>query len=257
MKQLSLLTVAVFTSCLLVINTFGGPEPPPSGKEMKEVAPPPPPLCEWGGFYVGIHGGGQFGHSETGETFDISGFGSETGPTFGYNESGFIGGGQVGYNWQWRWLVLGPEFDVGYMDVGGSGTPAGVSDVYGSTNGGFYTTLRGRAGVAFDWNGCWLLYATGGAIGVDYTTRYHVDPDFFDARRTDFDWGYCVGGGIERQIFDRHWSIKVEYLYFSLSNQSFDNSRSLFYLDENRTVTGHIFGETFGHIVRAGLNYHF
>ena len=95
-------------------------------------------------------------------------------------------------------------------------------------------------------NGCWLVYATGGAIGVNYTTRFHVtldDTDFFDARDSDFDWGYSVGGGIERKIFNRHWSMKVEYLYFSLDDQSLCNTQS--------GVTAHFEAHTFGHIVRG------
>ncbi len=102
----------VFACGALGTTAFAGTETY-SGKEMKQVAPAPPPMCEWGGFYVGLHAGGQFGHSETAESFTVEGLGMETGPKFGYSESGFNGGGQFGYNWQWNWLVLGPEFDVG------------------------------------------------------------------------------------------------------------------------------------------------
>jgi hypothetical protein len=32
-------------------------------KQSKAVVPPPPPpMCEWTGFYLGLHAGGQFGH---------------------------------------------------------------------------------------------------------------------------------------------------------------------------------------------------
>jgi outer membrane immunogenic protein len=242
MKQRSILTAAVFASCLLVLTVVAGPEPLPSGKEMKQVAPlpPPPPECSWTGFYLGIHGGGEFGHSETADFV--------TGRSFGYHESGFNGGGQFGYNWQWHCLVLGPEFDFGYMNLDGKGSEHPFTGVHGETDSDFYTTLRGRIGMTLDWHGCWLVYGTGGAIGLDYTTRFHVDPDFFDARRSDFDWGYTLGGGVERML-TRHWSVKTEYLYFSLDDQSFSNTQS--------GITGHFNAETTGHIVRAGLNYKF
>ena len=58
------------------------------------------------------HAGGEFGPSET--------FDSVTDSRFGYKESGFNGGGQLGYNFQWNWLVLGAEFDVDYMNLTGS-----------------------------------------------------------------------------------------------------------------------------------------
>ena len=94
--------------------------------------------------------------------------------------------------------------------------------VRAATDSDFYTTLRVRIGVA-SVNGCWLVYATGGAIGGNYTTRFHVtldDTDFFDARDSDFDWGYSVGGGIERKIFNRHWSMKGAKIKWSLRDSN-------------------------------------
>jgi opacity protein-like surface antigen len=234
--------IAVFgPTALFALTAFGGPEPFPSGKEMKEVATmPPPPLCDWTGFYLGLHAGGEFGHSETAD--------SAIDRRFGYTESGFNGGMQFGYNFQWHCLVIGPEFDVGYMSLHGNGQEPGFADVHAQTESDFYTTMRGRVGVRLNCGGCWLIYGTGGAIGVNYTGRFHVDPDFFDARGNDFDWGYTVGGGVERMV-TRHWSIKMEYLYFSLDDLPFSNTGS--------GVTAHFDAETTGHIIRAGLNYKF
>jgi outer membrane immunogenic protein len=213
-----------------------------SEKEMKEVAPlPAVSLCDWSGPYVGLHAGGEFGHSETNDF--------ATGHRFGYGESGFNGGMQFGYNYQWQRFVIGPEFDVGYMDLQGRGDEPGFgSRVHGETDSDFYTTLRGRAGITLNCHGCWLLYATGGAIGVNYTTRFHIDPNLFDARSSDFNWGYTVGGGIERKLTPR-WSMKVEYLYFSLDEQSFSSPSPNLIADFN--------AETTGHILRVGLNYKF
>jgi outer membrane immunogenic protein len=224
-----------------------------SGKDTKAVqAAPPPPMCEWGGFYIGLHAGGQFGHSETTDLDDWNSPDKE----WGYSESGFNGGAQFGYNFQWHWLVLGPEFDVGYMNLHGHGTEPGSpnGDSRGETDSDFYTTLRGRVGVTLDWNGCWLIYGTGGAIGINYTTRFIDDSavapgtGVIDARDTDFNWGYTVGGGVERQL-NPHWSVKAEYLYFDLDDQHFSgvSAGTRYRFD----------GETAGHIVRAGLNYKF
>ena len=60
--------------------------------------------------------GGQFGHSEDN---DID-FYWPRGPgaqKWGYGESGFVAGGQVGYNFQWNWLVLGVETDFQGSDI--------------------------------------------------------------------------------------------------------------------------------------------
>lgn len=241
MKQLIHITFVFCAGAIVALTAMGGPEPLPSGKDVKQVVmTQAPPVCEWTGFYVGLHGGGQFGHSETDD--------SETSRRFGYSESGFIGGGQVGYNFQMGWLVIGPEFDAGYMDLEGRGGEPGFSTVHAETDSDFYTTFRGRVGLAFNAGGCWLIYGTGGGIGVNYTTRFHVDPDFFDARDNDFNWGYTFGGGVERMV-TRHWSIKAEYLYFRLDDQSYGNVGS--------GVSADFDTHTFGHIIRAGLNYKF
>src|SRR5215470_15188884 len=58
--------------------------------------PPPPPFYNWTGLYVGVHVGGGWADLGIGDT-----------------GSGFLGGGQVGYNYQIspQW-VLGVEADV-------------------------------------------------------------------------------------------------------------------------------------------------
>ena len=242
MKSLTRLFIAFCACNALALIAYAGPESLPSGKEMKEVAPAPPPPCDWTGFYIGLNVGGQFGHSEN---KDLDDWERDDGP-WGYSESGFIAGGQVGYNFQWNWLVLGAEVDGGYMNLDGRGSePNSGGDTFGQSDSDFYTTFRGRIGVAY--KSC-LIYATGGGIGVNYEKRV-ADVGVLDGHTTDFNLGYTVGGGIEH-MFGCHWSMKVEYLYFALDRETF-----------SETAT---FGETFrwqadtaGHIVRAGLNYKF
>jgi outer membrane immunogenic protein len=256
MKQLSRLTIALFACIGLAITAVAGPEALPSGKEMKEVAPPPPP-CNWTGFYFGIHGGGQFGHSED---RDIDGYQGLVGSEWGYDESGAVAGGQIGYNWQWNWLVLGPEIDLGYMNLDGSGvsrydTLNYASDTHGSTSSDLYMTFRGRVGFALD---KWLIYATGGGIAVNYDTSVIDDRDvppagdeLLDAHAKELNWGWTVGGGVERMI-GCHWSVKTEYLFFDLGDQGFSG------VGVNGGHTFHFTGiGTEGHIIRAGLNYKF
>jgi outer membrane immunogenic protein len=259
MKQLIRLTILFWTCAALALTVVAGPEPLPSGKEMKQVAPAPPPECNWTGFYIGINVGGQFGHSED---KDLDFYNADNQP-WGYSESGVVAGGQVGYNFQWNWLVLGFEADGGYMNLDGSGVePAsasfGGSDTRGSTDSDFFTTFRGRIGIAMN---TWLFYATGGGIGVNYEQRVRDGCDtgacgagLIDAHRQDFNWGYTVGGGIEKML-GCHWSIKAEYLYFALDRQDFSG------IDTGDVEAfGERFrfnGDTAGHIIRGGLNYKF
>src|ERR1051325_9976826 len=124
MKQLTRLTILLCVSAALATTVVAGPEPLSSGKEMKEVAPAPPE-CNWSGFYIGLNVGGQFGHSETN---DLDEWNITAYHHFGYDESGVIAGGQVGYNFQWNWLVLGIEADGGYMNLDGRGVEPGSPD---------------------------------------------------------------------------------------------------------------------------------
>jgi outer membrane immunogenic protein len=185
MKELLRLTTLFCAVAALPLTMLAGPEALPSGKEMKQVAPAPPPECNWTGFYIGLHVGGQFGHAETVDladddlfdrTYQFNGNGPDPRP-WGYDQSGVIAGGQVGYNFQWNWIVLGIEADGGYMNIEGDGfepdpgpgTPefnrGRRPDIRGRSDSDFYTTFRGRIGIALNQ---WLFYATGGGIGVNW-----------------------------------------------------------------------------------------
>jgi outer membrane immunogenic protein len=260
MKQLFRQAILFCAFAGLPLGALAGPEA--SGKEMKQVAPAPLPECNWTGFYIGLHVGGQFGHAEDVDVdryqFNARGpdpFNRE----WGYSQSGVVAGGQIGYNFQWNWLVLGPEIDLGYMNIEGSAVDPDTvehrgSDTRGHSDSDFYATFRGRIGIALNQ---WLFYATGGGIAVNWDTSVRDDCntrpcgfDLIDAHTQDFDWGWTVGGGIERMIAC-HWSIKAEYLFYQLDTQDFSG------VDDR-------FGDTFrfrahdqGHIVRGGLNYKF
>ena len=243
MKTLTSYLIVPIACSVLALTSFGGPEPVRDYKETKNVAPMPLPECNWTGFYIGLNAGGQFGNSENKDLDDWIILNQK----WSYSESGFVGGGQIGYNYQWRWLVVGLEADGGYMNLDGKKfEPNSGQDTFGETDSDFFTTIRGKVGFAHD---CWLFYATGGGIGVNYEKRV-ADPDVLNVHNTNFDWGYTLGGGIER-MFGRHWSVKLEYLYFNLGNETF-SGRFRGVGEQFRWQS-----DTDGHIVRAGLNYHF
>jgi outer membrane immunogenic protein len=261
-KQLIRLTTLFCACAALALTAVAGPEPLPSGKEMKQVAPAPLPECNWTGFYIGLNVGGQWGHSED---RDLDGYSTrEEGNIWGYDESGVIAGGTIGYNYQWNWLVLGIEGDGGYMNLEGNGVSRFDarflgSDTHGKTDSDFYTTIRGRLGFAW---GHWLFYATGGGIGVNLTTRVIDNCDtgacgdeLIHADTTDFNWGWTGGGGIE-YMFGCHWTAKAEYLRYQLDDQNF--SGAAHFSDGDFAGRFRFTGiGTEGNIVRAGLNYKF
>ena len=262
MKQLIRLMGVLFVCSAVGTAAFAGPESF-SGKEMKQVAPAPVPECNWTGFYIGINVGGQFGHSEDRDydyNFGVSN-GFEGPKSWGYDESGVAAGGQVGYNYQWNWLVLGAEAEGGYMNLEGRGVEPGSpgGDTHGRTDSDFFTTIRGRIGFAL---GHFLFYGTGGGIGVNLKTRVIDDcvtgncgDTLIDAGKTDFDWGWTGGGGVEYML-GCHWTIRGEYLRYQLGDQSFDGAAH--FSDGDFAGRFHFKGiGTEGNIFRAALNYKF
>jgi len=253
MKQLIRLTGVLFACTALATAAFAGTEMY-SGKESKAVAPAPVPECNWTGFYIGLNGGGNFGHAED---KDLDGYNFLDKP-WGYDTSGVVAGGQVGYNYQWNWLVLGIEGDLGYMNIdGGAHEPDRFflrNDTFGHSESDFYTTIRGRLGFAF---GHWLFYGTGGGIGLNWDTKVTDNCDtgncglgLIDAHKQEFDWGWVEGGGVEYML-NCHWTVRGEYLRYQLDDQHFDG------VDTFNGLTYSWRANAEGNIFRAALNYKF
>jgi outer membrane immunogenic protein len=66
------------------------------------------PEWNWSGFYAGLNAG--YARSTT-VWNDLDGFENAGGVLANESTNGFIGGGQVGYNWQFRHAVVGIETD--------------------------------------------------------------------------------------------------------------------------------------------------
>jgi outer membrane immunogenic protein len=116
----------------------------PSRKAPVYVAPPPPTL--WTGFYAGLNAGYDWGISTNSQTvagglYDNYATGI-LGAPFGLpgamslansgnanvNRSGFIGGGQIGYNYQWGpSFVVGLEADIQGAGIRGNGSFTGAA----------------------------------------------------------------------------------------------------------------------------------
>jgi outer membrane immunogenic protein len=143
MKKILLSTVA-----LVGLTVTAAAADLPSRKAPAMMAPVP--VFTWTGFYVGVNAGYGWGNDDN-RGFNVVNRGNDDG--------GFVGGAQLGYNYQMGMFVLGAETDLQYADLGGNFTVNGVR--YGSDNEWFGTT-RVRAGIAVD---RFMVYATG---GVEY-----------------------------------------------------------------------------------------
>jgi outer membrane immunogenic protein len=115
-------------TALIVIGAVGAAHAAdlPNVKGPPAFAPPPPPAFTWTGFYVGLNAGYDWAADpisltpgglwntafDSGNSSFIAANGSST-----LRPSGFIGGGQVGLNYQVQNFVLGLEGDFDYTDL--------------------------------------------------------------------------------------------------------------------------------------------
>jgi outer membrane immunogenic protein len=184
-----------------------GPPPYPA-----VVAPPVPylPPPRWFGPYAGLNLGFEWGNLT-----DLS-----------VNPTGVIAGAQVGYNWQYGQVVFGAESDMQLSDADGTFASFQFSNPW-------FGTTRGRAGYAYGWT---LFYATAGLA--------YGETKFDSAGVTDphTSLGWTIGAGVEF-AFTPCWSLKAEYLYYSLGPQTYPLAG----------VTSTFSSE----VLRLGVNYRF
>jgi len=163
-----------------------------------------PAVYNWTGFYIGGNIGGGFANSSWSDPF--------TGANNTFSKGGFIGGGQIGYNQQYNWLVFGVEGDFDWTGLSGSGTDS-IGDAI-STKTEWTSTATGRIGAAFD---RLLVYGKGGvAFAHDHSTVALIGSTASESlTRT----GWTAGAGLEYAI-DRNWSAKLEYDYLGFGSEA-------------------------------------
>jgi len=189
----------------------------PSRKEAP-VYVAPVPAFSWTGFYVGADIGGSFGSTSLHSNW--SGWNSHSVDT-----SGVMGGGYVGYNYQWNQnFVIGVEGDfqgsgssntwswVGGPALVGLGPNLNVYNVKLEEN--WLAAINGRLGISYDRA---LFYAIGGAAwgqGKATVGGYSPSNVWLASVSENKDLsGYDVGGGVE-YAFTPNWVGRVEYRYY-------------------------------------------
>lgn len=262
-----------------------------------KAPPPPPPPPLWTGFYVGLNAGAAWAESNAVNVASapvwragnirlasvIGAAAAGTSNTPASSAVGFIGGGQIGYNWQfYSRFVAGLEADIQGI-ANNSSRNAGMSAAPTLSGGNFWLTstqtsrnvdylgtVRGRLGWLF--TPTLLLYGTGGLAygGTNFNAsvawagvrngggNFAAPGAFFGGQSySDTCVGWTAGGGVE-WMFWPNWSAKAEYLYYDLGSvtRTFatvrtQNSGPAFLLANQASTRFN------GHIVRAGLNYHF
>ncbi len=286
-----------------------------SAADLPLKAPPlaSPPMS-WTGFYAGVNVGGTWTNSD----IDV-----QSSPVFqaapavapgavavsnaaaaggtanlsGGNGAGFIGGAQIGYNWQpASRFVAGIEADIqGVAGRGGSGpttttvVPTGLTafippaftptSINVTTNMSarpsldYLGTVRGRIGYLF--TPALLVYGTGGlaygGVSLNVSGAQSLNPlpggpppfqqavGFGGGTFTDTRVGWTAGIGAEWR-FQSSWSAKIEYLHYDLGTFQTNVGTTSELIVTGTTAWSNAtsaHARFDGDVVRLGLNYRF
>jgi len=233
---------------------------------------------EWGGLYVGgnIGWAGSRHSAQTTTQFDPSKYYNVPSDQNDIQEVGdqdldsndLTGGGQIGYNWQFRWCVFGIETDFNSLstDIFTSrskpytAAPTGTLTITSTAQTNWLWTVRPRLGFAID---RWLFYGSGGLTLANLEADFSVSDDYSVAlgnvaehqNISETKAGWTVGGGVEVRL-DKNWSIRSEYLYADLGTLSGD-THDMYTTGGYSPNTIHHEADFTVHLVRVSLNYKF
>jgi outer membrane immunogenic protein len=197
--------------------------------DVAPMAPPPPvPVFSWTGFYVGANIGGAWANNSWTDSLFLTNFNNNSTNNTTNNAGVFIGGGQIGGNYQIGNFVIGGEWDFDWAanSDGGSGAviPA-VGTIVVTNNSRWITTVAARLGYAFFDH--LLLYGKvgGGWVGNNNLTVTNVTTgasltcaNFTNCGNNAGGW--LVGAGGE-YAFAPNWSVKFEYDFLGLGSRTF------------------------------------
>jgi len=172
-----------------------------------------PAAANWAGWYIGVHAGAAWQHTDADSTIGVeSAFNSS------FSKTGFIGGGQIGYNWQHGNFVFGLEGDI--SGLSGKHTGPVISSFEKAALQSqirWLSTVRGRFGLAV---GDTMAYATAGvAIGGVKNSLLNLEGTGINYSSSKTKVGWTVGGGVEHML-NRNWTIGLEALFVELGKSS-------------------------------------
>ena len=178
--------------------------------------PPVAPSFTWTGCYVGGNVGGAWAYKRESDPLG-SYFPFVPGQDLGSHAAGgFIGGGQVGCDYQVGSWVIGAQGMFDWTDLKGDNLqPNGA--VFNNTHIPWLTTATGRLGYTATPN--LLIYAKGGGAWVRDNYSSYTPAGLQVASATVTRSGWTAGGGVE-QSFAGGWSWFAEYDYLNFGTNT-------------------------------------
>jgi outer membrane immunogenic protein len=191
-------------------------------------APPPAPVAvfNWTGCYIGGHVGGGWSENRQitllNQNFAVNYGDYATGQGFNNDGSGWVGGGQVGCNYQSGAFVFGVEGSYAAADIKGShfNPLIGAGDDRFTTKVDGIASVVGRAGIA---SNNWLFYVKGGWAGANAKLSVidNVGPVGGAASVSQWHNGWTVGGGVEYGLTP-NWIIGIEGNYYQFESKTYE-----------------------------------
>ncbi len=164
--------------------------------------------------------------------------------------SGFLGGGQVGYNWEQDSWVWGIESDINYASIAGTNSITYDNVLFFNDSVtqrlNWFGTVRAKIGKTSP-HSTLLPYLTAG-ISFSNTELTHaqiIGSEFQETvtdKKTATHW--VAGAGLEYAVSD-HLSYKLEYLYLNLETPTLD------------TTYYNVSSNFASNVLRLGVNYYF
>jgi len=233
------------------------------------AAPPaPPPAPTWQGLYVGGSVGASWLNSVLDDSF-ASVFGGYyagfvkpigNGQRSTANALGWLGGMDVGYNWQDRKFVFGVEADISWVGNATATTNAQLADYTAYTTSkssqiSALSTFRARFGIDIDGT---MPYLTAEVAVANVKDTYTVAsppgfPGLASTSITNWQPGLAAGGGIEHQ-FANHWTLRGEVLWVGFKDTTFTPNHFAGY---PATPAGNVTFSNSLVLGKIGLNYRF
>jgi outer membrane immunogenic protein len=168
------------------------------------------PAASWAGWYIGAHAGAVWQKTDANSAYQGFAFDNNT-----FSKTGFIGGGQIGYNWQHGNFVFGLEGDISGLGGTNTGQFQNFSGYQYKSRINWLSTVRGRFGLAV---GDTMAYMTAGVAFAGVKNTVHAVGSDYSSSKTRTGW--TVGGGVEHML-NRNWTIGLEGLFVDLGKSSF------------------------------------
>src|ERR1700722_3274678 len=212
-----LLRATALTSLLLGTSfAANAADLPPAPRAPVPYMPVAVPVFSWTGFYIGGNLGGGWNRGNVVDS--VFGVNFTNG-----NSTSFLGGGQVGGNYQIGAFVIGAEAAFDWFannNNSGNGTAVGPAILRVSANDRWVTTLAARFGYAWD-HALFYGKAGGGWVGAGNFAVTNVGTGASVAlSNSNTNTGWLGGAGVE-YAFTQNWTAKLEYDYLALNNASF------------------------------------